>query len=262
MGPRIPPRPRECRLAAPSPAWCSRCRGELPDEEAPELRIGHRRFVPVTRCSTLGPPPLARRRRRLPPHPCPPARCRCQGQRIPADYLRALSLRFCGEVRMLASLYHRIPGASRGADQRATRSVGRWPQAPSSIRPRPELSAETACSSVHPSSSAWTPGREPCSRAGWQTCADPTPRAGRIAKSLGKPAGNQAWSPWGRHAFLGLFTTRQVLEKRCGYGGSTKAISVERDSFREEQPLQSLLVVERLRAHGALALLCEMSVAF
>ena len=44
---------------------------------------------------------------------------------------------------------------------------------------------------------------------------------------------------------FGLFTGRQVLEKWCGYGGSIESISVERDSFREEQLLQPLLVVER-----------------
>jgi hypothetical protein len=50
---------------------------------------------------------------------------------------------------------------------------------------------------------------------------------------------------WGRQIFIDLFTSRQVLEKRRSYRGSTKSISVERDSFREEQLLQSLFVVER-----------------
>ena len=38
---------------------------------------------------------------------------------------------------------------------------------------------------------------------------------------------------------------RQVLEKCCRCGGSIESISVVRDSFREEQLLQSLLVIER-----------------
>src|SRR5215217_529524 len=39
-------------------------------------------------------------------------------------------------------------------------------------------------------------------------------------------------SRWGRQTFLGLFTSFKVLEKGCGYGGSIKSISVERDPFR------------------------------
>ena len=46
-------------------------------------------------------------------------------------------------------------------------------------------------------------------------------------------------TPRGGQSFLGLFTGRQALEKRCAYGGSIKSISVERDSFGERQPLQS-----------------------
>jgi hypothetical protein len=46
------------------------------------------------------------------------------------------------------------------------------------------------------------------------------------------------------HSFSTL-GRRQVLEKWCRYGGSIEPISVERDSFREEQLLQPLLVIER-----------------
>ena len=49
----------------------------------------------------------------------------------------------------------------------------------------------------------------------------------------------------GRQTFLGLFTGRQVFEKRCGYGGSIKSISVERDPFRQKQLLEALLLIER-----------------
>ena len=37
----------------------------------------------------------------------------------------------------------------------------------------------------------------------------------------------------------------QVAEGRCGYAGSNKAISVERDSIRKEQLLEPLTLVER-----------------
>ncbi len=37
----------------------------------------------------------------------------------------------------------------------------------------------------------------------------------------------------------------QVAEGRCGYAGSNKAISVERDSVRKEQLLEPLTLVER-----------------
>ena len=47
------------------------------------------------------------------------------------------------------------------------------------------------------------------------------------------------------HSFLSAFVWRQVIEKWCGYGGSIEPISVERNSFREEQLLQPLLVIER-----------------
>jgi hypothetical protein len=52
-------------------------------------------------------------------------------------------------------------------------------------------------------------------------------------------------SRWGRHNHLGLFAGLQILEKRCGCGGSTESLSVERNPFREEQLLQALAVVER-----------------
>jgi hypothetical protein len=45
--------------------------------------------------------------------------------------------------------------------------------------------------------------------------------------------------------FLSTLTPRQVLEKWRGCGGSIESISVERDSFRQKQQLQPLLVVER-----------------
>ena len=45
--------------------------------------------------------------------------------------------------------------------------------------------------------------------------------------------------------FLSTLIRRQVVEKWCRYGGSIESISVVRDSLREEQQLQSLLVIER-----------------
>ena len=47
------------------------------------------------------------------------------------------------------------------------------------------------------------------------------------------------------HSFISTLGRRQVVEKWCRYGGSIESISVVRDSFREEQLLQPLLVVER-----------------
>jgi hypothetical protein len=47
------------------------------------------------------------------------------------------------------------------------------------------------------------------------------------------------------HSFISTLGRRQVIEKRCRYGGSIESISVERDSIREEQLLQPLLVIER-----------------
>jgi hypothetical protein len=47
------------------------------------------------------------------------------------------------------------------------------------------------------------------------------------------------------HTFITTLGRRQVLEKWCRYGGSIESISVERDSFRKEQLLHPLLVIER-----------------
>jgi hypothetical protein len=47
------------------------------------------------------------------------------------------------------------------------------------------------------------------------------------------------------HTFFGILPRRQVLEKRCGCGGSIESISVERDTFREKQLLKPLLLIER-----------------
>jgi hypothetical protein len=47
------------------------------------------------------------------------------------------------------------------------------------------------------------------------------------------------------HSFISTLGRRQVFEKWRRYGGSIKPISVVRDSFREEQLLQPLLVIKR-----------------
>jgi hypothetical protein len=45
--------------------------------------------------------------------------------------------------------------------------------------------------------------------------------------------------------FFSTLIRRQIVEKWCRYGGWIESDSVVRDPFREEQLLQSLLVVER-----------------
>jgi hypothetical protein len=47
------------------------------------------------------------------------------------------------------------------------------------------------------------------------------------------------------HLFISTLRRRQVLEKWCRCGGSIESISVERDSFRKEQLLKPLLLIER-----------------
>src|SRR5213080_2210231 len=46
------------------------------------------------------------------------------------------------------------------------------------------------------------------------------------------------------HLFISTLKRRQVIEKWCRCGGSIESIAVVRNSFRKEQLLQSLLVVE------------------
>ncbi len=42
------------------------------------------------------------------------------------------------------------------------------------------------------------------------------------------------------HTFISTLKRRQVVEKWCRYDGSIESISVERDSFRKEQPLKGV----------------------
>jgi hypothetical protein len=64
---------------------------------------------------------------------------------------------------------------------------------------------------------------------------------------LAHPAGQ--WVPsgtnLGHQTFISGSDFPQVAEGRCGYAGSNKAISVERDSIRKEQLLEPLTLVER-----------------
>jgi hypothetical protein len=46
------------------------------------------------------------------------------------------------------------------------------------------------------------------------------------------------------HPFISILNRPQVAAGRCGYAGSNKAISVERDSVRKEQLLEPLALVE------------------
>jgi len=46
------------------------------------------------------------------------------------------------------------------------------------------------------------------------------------------------------HPFISILNRPQVAEGRCGYAGSNKPISVERDSFRKEQLLEPLALFE------------------
>jgi hypothetical protein len=45
--------------------------------------------------------------------------------------------------------------------------------------------------------------------------------------------------------FIPALNRPQVAEGRCGYGGSNKAVSVERDSVWKEQLLEPLALLER-----------------
>ena len=46
------------------------------------------------------------------------------------------------------------------------------------------------------------------------------------------------------HTFIPSLNRPQVVEGRGGYGGSNKAVSVERDSVRKEQLLEPLALFE------------------
>ena len=50
---------------------------------------------------------------------------------------------------------------------------------------------------------------------------------------------------WSTKTFISGSDFPQVAEGRCGYAGSNKAVSVERDSIRKEQLLEPLTLVER-----------------
>ena len=47
------------------------------------------------------------------------------------------------------------------------------------------------------------------------------------------------------HPFISGLDFPQVAEGRCGYAGSNKAFSVERDSLGKEQLLEPLALLER-----------------
>ena len=57
------------------------------------------------------------------------------------------------------------------------------------------------------------------------------------------------WVPTGdvlvHQTFIPSLNRPQVAESRCGYGGSNKAVSVERNSLRKEQLLEPLTLIER-----------------
>jgi hypothetical protein len=48
----------------------------------------------------------------------------------------------------------------------------------------------------------------------------------------------------GHQTFIPSFNRPQVAEGLCGYGGSNKAVSVERDSVWKEQLLEPLALLE------------------
>ena len=56
------------------------------------------------------------------------------------------------------------------------------------------------------------------------------------------------WVPTGailvHQTFIPSLNRPQVAEGRCGYGGSNKAVSVERDSLGKEQLLEPLALFE------------------
>jgi hypothetical protein len=64
---------------------------------------------------------------------------------------------------------------------------------------------------------------------------------------LAHPAGQ--WVPSGENlghqTFIPTFNRPQVAEGRCGYAGSNKAFSVERNSVGKEQLLEPLALLER-----------------
>jgi hypothetical protein len=47
------------------------------------------------------------------------------------------------------------------------------------------------------------------------------------------------------HPFISILDRPQVAEGRCGYPGSNKAVSVERDSLWKEQMLEPLALLKR-----------------
>jgi hypothetical protein len=49
----------------------------------------------------------------------------------------------------------------------------------------------------------------------------------------------------GHQTFIPCLNRPQVAESRCGYCGSNKAVSIERNSFRKEQLLEPLALIER-----------------
>jgi hypothetical protein len=72
---------------------------------------------------------------------------------------------------------------------------------------------------------------------------DPDRRA--LVRSYAESAGCGFDSHPAHHFFNSTLRRRQVVEKWRRYSGSIESISVERDSFRKEQLLEALLVVER-----------------
>src|SRR4030095_1937997 len=68
----------------------------------------------------------------------------------------------------------------------------------------------------------------------------------RVESAAGAALGEERFDSGLVHqTFISGSDFPQVAEGRCGYAGSNKAISVERDSIRKEQLLEPLTLVER-----------------
>jgi hypothetical protein len=67
-------------------------------------------------------------------------------------------------------------------------------------------------------------------------------------QTLNPPQPADHWVPTddvlGHQTFISTFNRPQIAEGRCGYTGSNKSISIERDSVGKEQLLESLALVE------------------
>jgi hypothetical protein len=47
------------------------------------------------------------------------------------------------------------------------------------------------------------------------------------------------------HPFISPLNRLQVVERRCGYGGSNEAVAIERHSLGEEQMLEPVALLQR-----------------